>query len=132
MAITRVRRIQTNEAVLDQADFFQGNGYDRVISLTPAAVALKVFQANQFQPWTLVDGSNVTDALVVSGYVYWNEIPGAAGFYSIRWRPTTAGFWRLALTYPAGTQTVLLDYDVYTPPTSPGETGLRASFSTTP
>lgn len=129
MAITRSRRVLANEAVLDQADFFQGNGFDRVAGLTILQVAAKLFWNNQLQVWPLADGSNVTNALVKSGSIYWNEIPGAAGFYNVRWRPTGVGFWRLVLTYAAGTQTVMLDYDVTTEPTATSETGLKASFT---
>jgi hypothetical protein len=128
MAITRSRHVQTNEVVLDQADFFQGNGFDRVPGLTISSVAVQVFWNNQLQPWPLTDGTPVTNALAAAGYVYWNEIPGAAGFYSVRWRPTGTGYWRVVLTYATGTQTVCLDYDVIPESATVSETGLKAVF----
>lgn len=130
MVITRLRRVQTNETVLDQADILQGNGYDRVTGLTTSDLTVKVFWNNALQSsWVLADGATIPDALVVSGTVYWHGVPSAAGFYSVRWRPTGTGFWRIELAYATGSQRLILDYDVTPQPASPMETGLRASFS---
>lgn len=129
MAITRVRRVQTNEVVLDQADFFQSGGFDRVSGLTTVSITAKLFWDNQVQPCVLVDGANVTNVLVAAGSVYWHEIPSASGYYSVRWRPAGTGFWRLVLSYAAGTQVQLFDYDVVSETTAISANGLKASFS---
>ncbi len=128
MVITRSRRVQTNDVVLDQVDIFQGNGYARVASLTISDVGAKLFWNNQLQPWAFVDGTSIPDTLVVSGYVFWNEIPGAPGFYNVRFRPQGTGYWRLVVTYLAGLQTTCVDYDVLPESATLSETGLRASF----
>lgn len=123
------RRVEANQTVVDQADLFQGNGYDRVAGVLHGAITLKVFWNNVTQSWPMADGTGLTDAQIQSGRVYWNEIPGAPGFYSVRFRPTGVGFWRLSLTYPAGSQARVLDYDVYLESTATHQTGLRASFT---
>lgn len=127
--MNRTRQVVANQVISDQADFFQGDGYTRLTALTLGDIQLKVFWDNQVQPWTLVDGTNVTDALITSGSVYWAPIPGAAGYYAVRWRPSATGFWRIALNYSSGSQFTLLDYDIVPDPTSSAQTGLRASFS---
>lgn len=126
---SRIRRVEINEVVVDQADIFQSNGFDRVTSLIYNQVQVKLFKDNVLQPCTVVDGTGVTDPLVYAGSVYFNEIPGATGYYNIRWRPFGIGYWRLVLTYSSVAQTLLLDYDVFSNATATTESGLRASFS---
>lgn len=126
------RSVPLNVTLFDQADFFQLDGFTRLQGLTPSDLTLQVFANNVVQPWPLVAGLAVPDALVASGKVYLHEIPGAPGFYSTRWRPNAAGYWRLVLTYTAGLQIVAQDYDVVADETAgaagttPG--GLQVSF----
>lgn len=127
MATTRGRLVQINQVILDQADFFQLDGFTRVVGLQPSDLTLQLFFQNQLQPWPLIIGSGVTDALVKSGSVYWNEVPGSPGIYNVRFRPNTTGYWRLLITYAAGTQIMGQDYDVVTQ-TPVVESGLKASF----
>ncbi len=127
MATTRGRLVQINQVIIDQADFFQSDGFTRVIGLGVDDLSLQLFFNNLLQPWTFVLGSGVTDALVKSGSVYWNEVPGSYGIYSVRFRPNAVGYWRLLITYAAGSQIMGQDYDVLSQiPTI--ESGLKASF----
>lgn len=106
------RLTPNNLVVFDQADFFEGNGFTRLTGLVVGQLGSGLFFNNVLQPWPLVSGSLVTDALAVSAKVYWTEIPSAPGYYSVRFRPNGVGYWRLVLTYAAGTQTLIFDHDV--------------------
>jgi hypothetical protein len=127
MPTTRGRVVLANQTVDDQSDFFQSDGFTRVTGLTPSQLVCQIFFDNQLQPWPLVTGSGFTDAQIASGHVYWLEVPGSPGIYSVRWRPNAVGYWRLIITYPAGQQISAQDYDVTTGnPTV--DQGLKASF----
>jgi hypothetical protein len=121
------RTVYANQALLEQVDFIGPDGVTRVSGITPGALISKLFFNNSVQPWPLVSGVAVTDQQVVAGYVYFNEIPGQPGFYSVRFRPNALGYWRTLLSYPAGMQTLAQDFDVV-PALSAGEGGLQASF----
>ena len=124
---TRGRIVQANQVVLDQVDFFEPDGFTRVIGLTVGDLINEIFVQNVRQPWTLVNGVGVTDAQVGSGTVYFNQIPGQPGFYNVRFRPNAVGFWRNLLTYTVGTQISAQDFDVVQ--SAPLlESGLKSSF----
>lgn len=124
---THGRLVLVNQTVFDQADFFQGDGFTRVAGLTAVDLTSQVFHNNQLVPWGLVVGASVTNNQVVSGSVYFHEIAGTVGNYSIRFRPNAVGYWRLVLVYVDGSQIVAQDYDVAEPAQSAG--GLRSSFT---
>lgn len=127
MATTRGRIVQVNQIILDQADFFRSDGYTRVTGLGVPDITSDLFFSNVRQPWTLDDGSGVSDARIASGRVYFNEVPGSPGYYSVRFRPNAVGYWRLLITYVAGEQIVAQDYDVV--PQVPVVAGnVKASF----
>lgn len=126
MATTRGRLVQSNQVVLDQADFFQLDGFTRQAGLTVGQVVAQLYFNNVQQGWTLVPGLGITDLQVVSGKIYWLEIPG--GPYGVRFRPNAVGYWRLLITYPAGTQILAQDYDVTPGPSTPAVGGMKASF----
>jgi hypothetical protein len=128
MATTRGRLVQINQTIIDQADFFEADGFTRVVGLTIPDLTHEIFFNNVLQTWPLIDGSSVSDAAVVSGNVYWNEVPGSLGFYNVRFRPNAIGFWRNLVTYTAGTQIMGQDFDVVSQVPA-AETGLRASFT---
>lgn len=128
MATTRGRLVQINQVVFDQADFFEPDGFTRKTGLGLTDLTHEVFFENDLMPWPLVDGSAVSDAQVTSGKVYWHEVPGSPGFYNVRWRPNAIHYWRLLITYTAGTQIMAQDYDVVAQVPA-AETGLRASFT---
>lgn len=123
----RSRLFRINQAVIDQADYFQVDGFTRVGGLTLVNVSGQLFFDNALQPWPLVDGGMIGDGQVKGGYVYFHEITGATGHYSVRLRPNAAGYWRLLLTYAAGQQILARDYDVTADPVAL-RGGLRASF----
>lgn len=128
MATTRGRLVQINQTIIDQADFFEPDGFTRVVGLVIADLTHEIFFNNVLQTWPLIDGSSVSDAAVASGNVYWNEVPGSPGFYNVRFRPNAIGYWRNIVTYTAGTQIMGQDFDVVSQVPA-GETGLRASFT---
>ena len=126
MATTRGRVVLANQVVYDQVDFFHLDGFTRVVGLVPGHLELHVFFNNVLQAWDLVLGTSVADAKVTAGYLYFNEIPGVFGFYNLRFRPNALGFWRIVLTFGAGSQVSAQDFDVVQ--SLPAETGLKASF----
>ena len=129
MSTTRGRLVNNNNVVLDQADFFQVDGFTRVPGLTIGQLTCQLFFQNALQPWTFVSGSGVTDVQAVSGRVYWVEVPGSPGIYNVRWRPNATGYWRLIITYPVGMQIMGQDYDVIAGASAADcGTGLKSSF----
>jgi hypothetical protein len=127
MPTTRGRIVQANQVVLDQVDFFQMDQFTRATGLSPASLVSEIFYNNLLQPWALISGVAVTDAQVVAGNVYFNEIAGSPGYYNVRFRPNAVGYWRNLLTYSAGQQIVAQDFDVIEG--SPAiEKGIHASF----
>jgi hypothetical protein len=128
MATTRGRLVYANQTVDDQADFFQSDGFTRVTGLTTSNLSMQIFFDNQLQPWAFVTGANLTDTQIASGSVYWLEVPGSPGIYSVRFRPNAIGYWRLLITYAAGQQISGQDYDV-TAPAPTVDQGLKASFT---
>ena len=121
------RTVFGNRTVLDQADFLLPDDFTRVTGLTTASITSTLFFDNVAQPWTLLSGVGVTDVQVVSGKVYFNEITGQPGFYSVRFRPNAVGFWRLVLAYPAGFRIQAFGIDVVPEPPIVAP-GLKASF----
>lgn len=128
MSTIRGRIVRNNETILDQADFFLSDGFTRVTGITISQISMRLFYVGLPQPWVLANGLGVTDTQVAAGRVYWNEIPGAPGYYNVRFIPNAVGYWRLLITYPAGTQISAQDYDVIDPQ-SAIETGLKTSFN---
>lgn len=122
------RQVFSNATVDSQADFFQADGFTRVTGIALNLITVVVFFNNVAQPWPLVNGLPVTDIQCASGLVYFNEIQGSPGYYSVRFRPNAVGFWRVILTYPTGTppQIQSQNYDVVSHEFF--EAGLNASF----
>lgn len=127
MTTTRGRLVKINQPVIDQAVFFAPDGFTRVLGLTISDITGEVYLNNVLQPWPLADGSSLTDGMVAVGRLYFHEIPSAGGNYSVRFRPNAVGYWRILVSYPAGTQVLAQDYDVISEPL--GATGgLKTSF----
>jgi hypothetical protein len=126
MLTSRGRVVPTSQVAFDQVDFFQGDGFTRVTGLTASVLSSQIFFSNVQQPWFLVPGLFVTDTQVASGAIYFNEIPSAPGFYTVRWRPNGVGYWRLLISYVAGLQIEVTDYDVVS--NQSVAPGLSASF----
>jgi hypothetical protein len=127
MATTRGRLVQINQVVVDQADYFRSDGYTRVTGLTIGDLIRQLFYNNIEQPWPMFDGSSVPDSQVASGRIYFHEVPGSPGIYSVRFRPNAVGYWRFLLAYPVGQQILAQDYDV-TPVVTTVSSGIKSSF----
>jgi len=94
-------------------------------------VALVIFANNAVVAWPIADGTNIPDSSVASGTVYFNEIPGSPGYYSVRFFPDRVGFWRLDFRVTALGQEIIKEYDIVASSVfTPGVTGngLNASF----
>jgi hypothetical protein len=127
VATTRGRLVRNNEVVLDQADYFQPDGFTRVTGLTTAQLQCAIFFNNTLLTWTFLSGDNVPNAQVASGHVYFCEVLGSPGYYNVRFRPNAVGYWRLLLTYVAGEQIMAQDFDVSGAPPN-ADVGLSSSF----
>jgi hypothetical protein len=129
------RIIPVNTTIVDQVDFFQGDYFTRVENLSVSDLVLSLFNENAKLSWPLVSGVGLTNGQILSGGVYFSQIPNALGYYSVRFRPNAAGYWRMVLSYPAGVQASALDYDVVTTSMFPGSgsggpgSGLNVSFT---
>lgn len=124
-----IRVVPANTMVWDQLDFFQGDFFTRVTGIVAADLVLVLFVNNAPMSWTLVTGSGVSDAQVRPGRVYLDEV--AAGYYGIRMKLNTIGYWRLGFRYAVGVQEIALDYDVVNVP-DVASLGLRANFTGRP
>lgn len=120
-----IRVLPTHALAYDQVDYLQGDFFTRIVGLTNANLTLSAFYNNTVLAWTLASGVGVTDAQILPGRVYFHEI--TPGYYSLRFKPNVAGYWRFVFDYPTGTQSITLDYDILDPVTL-GSTGLKASF----
>lgn len=127
MTSTHGRVVQANQVALDQVDFYGSDGASRVSGLLPESVVSQLFCNNVALAWPVVSGVGVSDQQVVSGWVYFNEIPGLPGFYSLRFRPNLLGYWRHLLGWPEGNQSFGQDFDVVQ--AAPGASGLSVSFT---
>jgi hypothetical protein len=121
------RLIPINRVVIDQADIFAPDDFTRITGLTVADFTATLFYNNVAQPWAFQSGDTVTDAQVAAGTVYFNQITGQPGFYSVRFRPNAVGFWRLTLDYAVGLRTLALGFDVV-PEMPLVASGLKSSF----
>jgi hypothetical protein len=125
---TTARFLQVNQIAIDQADYFASDGYTRITGITVADLTNQMFFNNAQQPWALVNGLGVSDTQVVSGRVYFHEVPGSPGIYSVRFRPNAVGYWRLVLNYPAGLQVLAQEYDV-SAQAQVATSGVKSSFT---
>jgi hypothetical protein len=127
MLTVQSRLVPNNTTVWDQLDFFQSDGFTRVGALNTSNITATLFFGNVPQPWNLVNGAGINDQQIVSGNLYFNEIPGAPTFYNLRLRPTGVGFWRLVVVYPSVPQTIIHNFDVVSQ-FQGDDNGLKASF----
>jgi hypothetical protein len=120
------RLLSANSIVYDQTDILDGS--DRIAGVTVSDLSLVCFRNNMPQSWVLVDGTNISASNISSGSIYFNEIYGCPGFYSVRFLPNATGFWRLVLTYVDVPQSTVLEYDITANFTENPSSGLIASF----
>lgn len=122
------RLLSAGSIVRAQADFFlPAASVNRITGLTAAGLTLKLFADNAAISWPLVDGSTVADSSISAGTVYFNEISGSPGFYSVRLFPDRIGFWRVILTNVSIQTERILELDIV-PSGKSGQTGLIATF----
>ncbi len=95
-----------------------------------ANLSFEQFVNSSSLAWTLADGSVVADSSISSGTMYFHEISGSAGFYSVRFLPDRVGFWRLIFRNASIGIEIIKEFDVVAAgslkPSS--SSGLVASF----
>jgi len=125
------RLIAAGSVIYDQPDFYSPSGtINRISGIVVANLSLTLFVNNGLLGWPLVDGTTIPDSSIASGSVYFNEIPGSNGYYSLRFYPHQIGFWRFIVVHSAFSIEVIKEFDVIAAgslkPTS--SSGLNASF----
>lgn len=119
------RSITAGQLVRLQADFFSSSS-TRATGVVSTGVTLSIFYNNSPLSWVIRDGTSVADSSISAGSVYFNEITGAAGFYSVRFFPDRVGYWRIVLRNTALAQESVAEFDANPAATNPS--GLQASF----
>lgn len=123
------RQLPAGQLIRDQADFYIPAGsINRMTGVAYTSLNLVVFADNALISWPLADGTNVADVSVSAGKVYFNEIAGSPGYYSVRFFPDRIGFWRLILRETTLGEEVILSYDVTPARPGPASNELNASF----
>jgi hypothetical protein len=123
------RQVSAGQLIRDQLDLYIPPGhFNRVVGESFASLTLKIFADNGLLGWPIADGTNVSDSSVASGTVYFNEIQGAPGYYSVRFFPDRVGFWRLVFREPTLSQEDILSYDVLAARPGQASNELNASF----
>jgi hypothetical protein len=122
------RIISAGSLARAQADFFFPTGSsNRITNILYSSIQSKLFFNNSILPWQLVDGTSVLDSSISAGKIYFNEISGNLGYYSVRFFPDKIGFWRLILKNISSDPEVVLEFDTTSPQAPSG--GLNASFT---
>jgi hypothetical protein len=123
------RLLAAGAVVYEQLDFYNPPTV-RAIGVVPANLTLILFLNNQLLSWPLEDGSAIADSSISAGSIYFNEISGSNGYYSVRFYPHQIGFWRMIIKHNALSQEIIKEFDIIASgslkPTS--STGLNASF----
>jgi hypothetical protein len=117
------RQLTNRGVVFDHVDLLDSDGYTLLDGVALGDVVLSVWLDGQTQPWDLVDGAPITNAQVVSGHVYWVR---TGDKYTIRWRPSATGLWRMLFDYATVPQRVVLSYDIFAQTSTPST--LTVSF----
>ena len=122
------RLLSAGQIVRDQIDIYIPAGsVNRKAGENFTQLVLVSFVDNNLIAWPLADGTNVPDSSISAGVVYFNQIAGAPGFYSIRFFPDRIGYWRLVFQEQALGEEVILSYDII-PPQGSAPNGLNATF----
>ncbi len=122
------RLVSAGRVICDQIDIYiPANSVVRKQGENFTQLALVMFVDNNLLAWPLADGTNVPDSSISAGVVYFNQIAGAPGFYSVRFFPDRVGFWRLVFQEQALGEEIIRSYDVV-PPLGSTPNGLNASF----
>lgn len=122
------RVITSGCVVKDQVDCIVSGS--RVTGMQSSNVSVKIFANNNLlMNWSSASGTGVPDSSVSSGVVYFNEIPNAPGFYSIRFFPNTIGYWRVVLNFQSQSMEVSREYDITANKDVVSSNSLNASFT---
>jgi hypothetical protein len=122
------RSVFSQGVIRDQIDFYFPSGSSqRTTGLTASIIQATLFVNNALMSWPLMDGASVPDSSISSGYIYFNEISGSPGFYSIRFFANKVGFWRLVMKNNSTGIEQVKEYDVTS--SSNNSSGLNASFT---
>lgn len=104
------RLVQVGSVLKAQLDFYVSPGSTvRAVGLSVNDIAPVLFRNNVQLGWPVVDGGNVLDSAISAGALYFNEISGAPGYYSLRFYPDSTGFWRVVSPY--GDIDQILEFD---------------------
>jgi len=123
------RFVSAGILVRDQVDFYiPGGGFNRISGVVVAQLTLFAFADNGLLTWPLADGTNVPDSSISAGTIYFNEIYGSPGFYSIRFFPDRIGYWRVVLRNDSLITEVIRDFDIVPAGPIGPPNGLNASF----
>lgn len=123
------RVISAGVLVRDQIDVYNpSTSFTRVAGILSSGTTLKLFVNNLSIPWTLLDGTSVADSSISAGYVYFNEIAGSPGFYSLRFFSDRTGFWRLVLSIVVNSAEIIKEYDSVSSLQGNQSGGLNATF----
>jgi hypothetical protein len=120
------RTVSAGSIVRGQMDLYSA-GITRQAGVLAAAVTAAVFYNNLPVSWPVADGTSVLDSSVSAGSVYFHEISGVSGYYSVRFFPDRVGFWRICLKHAGLGVESVLEFDVV-PAAQPAAGGLNASF----
>lgn len=104
------RLVQAGNLVFAQVDIRTAPSAARTRGVVAGNLISTVFSNNGPLSWPIQDGLSVQDSQINSGSIYFNEIVGCPGFYSVRFFPDRTGFWRVVLTM--GSSEFVLDFDV--------------------
>lgn len=123
------RSLPAASLIIDQLDLYNPPGsITRIAGVLAADLSVSVFSNNTIMSWPIQDGSLTPDSSISSGIVYFNEIVGQPGFYSIRFFPSRIGFWRLIFSIPSITAEIVKEFDISSQSSGPAN-GLNASFT---
>lgn len=123
------RTVSAGVLVRDQLDIYNPpSSFTRSTGVVPSGISVTAFVNNAAVAWPLADGTAVADSSVSAGTVYFNEIPGSAGFYSLKFFPDRVGFWRFVIRIAATSTEVVKEYDVVPSQQVNASSGLNASF----
>lgn len=123
------RLVPAGQLIRDQLDFYMPAGsVNRLTGVVYGSLSLNIFSDNGLLAWPLADGTNVADFSVSAGTVYFNQIAGSPGFYSIRFFPDRIGFWRLVFQNQTLGEEIIRSYDVTSARPGMASNELNASF----
>jgi len=127
-----IRQVPASNIVLSQLDFYTPNTINRMADIKSVDFIFKMFVNQTVLNWFLIDGTYIANSDISSGNVYFNEITGAVGYYSVRFFPDRVGFWRLIFNHVPSQSDLVLEFDVlpsssFTPGGSV-DRGLTANF----